>query len=175
MAKTIIITNGVATDNIANGSYEVSANVSGYDNASLNPSHITVSEGVSEYAFTIGANGNLTIHVTEDGTSGGTPVVGATFYRTDSEGTVYGDAVVTDSEGNAILANVPYGDGALAVYYKQTASDGSHEFSDEVLSITMTNQNETVEITNQLASVRTISLVDANYANLPLDGSLTLL
>ena len=174
MAKIITITDGVGTDTIANGTYGALANVEGYNNESLNPSSLTVTSGTNEYAFTIAATGTLTIHVTEDGTSTGTPVVGATFFRTDATGTTYGDSVVTDTNGDATLDNVPYGTNAPTIYYKQTASDGSHEFSTDVLNITMTTQTETVEITNALAATRTISLTDANYQNLPISGTITL-
>ncbi len=174
MAKVITILNGVGTDTVPNGNYAVTASVNGYDNSTINPDSILVQEGTNEYSFTIAATGTLTLHVTEDGSSTGTPVVGAKFYRTDSEGTTYGSEVVTDSNGDAVLANVPFGDPSLPIYYKQTESDGSHEFSDSVSSITMTTETETVEIINSLAATRTITLTDANYANLPVDGSLTL-
>lgn len=174
MAKIITITDGVGSDTIANGTYSALANVEGYNNESLNPSSLTVTSGTNEYAFTIAATGTLTLHVTEDGTSTGTPVIGASFFRTDATGTTYGDAVVTDTNGDAILDNVPYGTNAPTIYYKQTASDGSHEFSTDVLNITMTTQTETVEITNALAATRTISLTDANYQNLPISGTITL-
>lgn len=176
MDKQVIITNGVGTVDLINGSYAVSADVDGYDNNSIDPSSITVVEGTNNYSFTIAATGTLTLHVTEDGTSTGTPVVGATFIRTDAEGNEYGTVITTDSTGNAVFNNVPYdATNAPAVYYKQTASDGDHEFDNTVQSTTLTTQASTIEVTNQPGANRTFNLTDANYENLPIDaGTITL-
>ena len=175
MAKTIVINNGTGTSNLINDTYSVTAAVTGYDNTSINPSSINVVEGTNTYAFTISATGTLTLHVTEDGTQTGTPIVGATFVRTDSTGNTYGSAITSDSNGDAIFNNVPFdATNAPTIYFKQTASDGNHEFSDQVQSTTMTTSTSTVEIQNTVGALRTISLTDANYANLPIDGSLTL-
>ena len=174
MAKTITITNGVGTSDLINGTYSVTADVTGYDNASINPASISVVEGTNTYALTISSTGTLTLHVTEDGTSTGVAVVGATFIRTDSTGNEYGSVITTDANGDAVFNNVPYAaSGAPTIYYKQTASDGNHEFSTVVQSTTLTSQTATVEITNALGAQRTINLTDANYANLPVDGLLT--
>ena len=176
MAKNVIITNGSGTANLINDTYAVSATVNGYDNTSILPSSVNIEEGTNTYAFTISANGSLTLHVTEDGTSSGTPIIGATFVRTDSSGTEYGTAITTDSNGDAIFNNVPFAStNAPTIYYKQTASDGDHEFSSAVASTTLTTSTETVQIQNSLGASRTITLTDANYANMPIEtGSLTL-
>ena len=175
MAKIVNIVNGTGTAELINDTYSVTSNVTGYDNTSINPNSITVEEGTNTYALTISATGSLTIHVTEDGTATGTPIVGATFVRTDSEGTVYGDPVTTDAEGDAVLANVPFAEtSAPTIYFKQTASDGDHEFSTAVVNTSMTTSTSTIEIQNVVGATRTINLTDANYANLPVDGELTL-
>lgn len=175
MAKTITITNGTGSANVINGSYTVEAAVTGYNNASINPNSISVVEGTNTYAFTISATGTLTLHVTEDGTSSGTPVVGATFIRTDASGNEYGSAVTSDSNGDAVFNNMPYDStNAPTIYFKQTASDGEHEFNNAVQSTTMTSDTSTLQIENTLGALRTINLTDANYANLPIDGTLTL-
>lgn len=175
MAKTIVITNGSGTSNLINDTYSVTSSVTGYDNTSINPSSINVVEGTNTYAFTISATGTLTLHVTEDGTQSGTPIVGATFVRTDSSGNTYGSAITSDTNGDAVFNNVPFDStNAPTIYFKQTASDGDHEFSDQVQSTTMTTSTSTVEIQNTIGALRTINLTDANYENLPLDGSLTL-
>lgn len=174
MAKIINITNGVGTDNLINGSYTVEANVVGYDNTSINPNNIEVIEGTNTYNFTISATGSLTLHVTDDGTSTGSPIVGATFVRTDSEGNTYGNTITTDSNGDAIFEYVPYAaTDAPTVYFKQTASDSEHEFDASVQSTTLTTSTETLQIENTIGALRTINLVDANYEGLPLSGSLT--
>lgn len=175
MAKTVTITNGTGTVDLINDTYTVAADVIGYDNTSINPSSITVEAGTNTYAFTISATGTLTLHVTEDGTSSGTPIVGAVFVRTDSTGTEYGSSIITDSNGDAVFNNMPFdSSGAPTIYYKQTASDGNHEFDSTVQSTTMTTSTETIEVINQPGATRTITLIDSNYSNLPLTGSLTL-
>ena len=174
MNKNVTITNGSGTVDLINGNYNVTASVNGYDNTTINPSTINVVDGTNTYAFTIAATGTLTLHVTEDGTASGTPIVGATFYRTDSSGTEYGSVITTDSNGDAVFNNVPFAsDNAPTIYYKQTASDGDHEFSQTVASTTMTTSTSTIEIPNPSGATRTISLTDSNYSNLPI-GSATL-
>ena len=175
MAKTITITNGTGTGSLINNAYSVTASVAGYDNTSIDPASITVEEGTNTYAFTIAANGTLTLHVTEDGTASGTPIVGATFVRTDAAGYQYGDAITTDAQGDAILANVPYdATNAPTIYYKQTASDGDHEFEDNVKQIDLTESETTIQIANPAGDERTIRLTDANYANLAIEsGTIT--
>lgn len=175
MAKVVSITNGTGTAELINDTYTVTADVTGYDNTSIDPSTLNVVEGTNTYAFTISATGTLTLHVTEDGTTTGTPIVGATFVRTDSTGTEYGTPITTDASGNAVFNNVPFAaTGAPTIYYKQTASDGDHEFDSTVQNTTMTESTSTIEIINPVGATRTINLTDANYTNLPLDGSMTL-
>lgn len=176
MAKIININNGQGSEELINGQYTVEANVTGYENTSINPNSISVVEGTNTYQFTISATGTLTLHVTEDGTTTGTPIVGATFVRTDSTGTEYGGVITTDTNGDAVFNNVPYdATNAPTVYYKQTASDGDHEFINTVQQATLTTSTCTVEIQNAPGATRTITLTDANYSNLPIEsGTLTL-
>ena len=176
MAKTVIITNGSGSAELINDTYSVTADVTGYDNTSIDPTSISVTEGVNSYAFTVSATGTLTLHVTNDGTVSGTPIVGATFIRTDSAGTEYGSVITTDSNGDAVFNNVPFdATNAPTIYYKQTASDGDHEFDSTVQSTTMTTSTSTIQIENPSGATRTISLTDANYTNLPIEtGSITL-
>jgi len=176
MAKIVDITNGTGTVELINDTYTVTAEVTGYDNSTINPSSITVDASTNTYAFTISGTGTLTLHVTDTGTTAGTPIVGATFIRTDSAGTEYGSVITTDAQGNAVFNNVPFAEtGAPLVYYKQTASDGDHESDSTVQSTSLTTQTSTVEITNAPGATRTINLTDANYDNLPIEtASLTL-
>ena len=169
MAKLINITNGVGTGELINDTYSITASVTGYENATINPSSVSVVEGTNSYAFTIAANGSLTLHVTDDGTVSGNPIVGATFIRTDASGNEYGSVITTDSNGDAVFANVPYDStNAPTIYFKQTASDGDHEFSTSVQNTTLTTSTETLQIENAVGATRTINLTDANYANLPI-------
>ena len=176
MAKIVNITNGTGTTELINDSYTVEASVTGYENTTIDPSTLNVVAGTDTYAFTISATGTLTLHVTEDGTSTGTPIVGATFVRTDSTGTQYGTIITTDTNGDAVFNNVPFAtNNAPIIYYQQTASDGDHEFDGTLKNIQMTTSTETVEIQNTVGATRTINLTDPNYANLPIEsGTLTL-
>ena len=174
MAKIVTITNGTGTGELINDTYTVTANVTGYDNTSINPSTVNVVEGTNSYALTIAATGTLTLHVTEEGTQAGTPIVGATFIRADASGNEYGSTITTDTNGDAVFNNVPFADtGAPIIYFKQTASDGDHEFDATIQNTTMTTSTETLEIQNPVGATRTITLTDANYTNLPIDGTLT--
>lgn len=176
MAKIVNITNGTGTTELINDTYTVEANVTGYDNSSITPSTVNVEAGTNTYAFTVSATGTLTLHVTDDGTTTGNPIVGATFIRTDSVGTTYGSVVTTDTNGDAVFNNVPFAaTSSPTIYYKQTASDGDHEFDNTVKSTQMTTSTETIEIQNPVGATRTINLTDANYTNLPIEtGTLTL-
>ena len=176
MAKNVTITNGSGSTDLINGTYSVTADVTGYDNTSINPNSITVDAGTNSYAFTIAADGTLTLHVTEDGTTTGTPIVGATFKRTDSAGTEYGDVITTNASGDAVFNNVPFSaTGAPTIYYKQLASDGNHEFDNTIQSTTLTTNTETIQIQNPLGATRVVTLTDANYANLPIDAGTLIL
>lgn len=176
MEKDVVITNGTGSVELINGTYTVTADVVGYDNSTINPTSIVVDETTNTYAFNISATGTLTLHVTKEGTQGGTPIVGATFIRTDSAGTEYGTAVTSDTNGNAVFNNVPFAaTGAPTIYYKQLNSDGDHEFDDTVQSTTLTTSTQTNEVQNASGPTRTINLVDANYENLPVEaGTITL-
>ncbi len=170
MKKIINITNGTGTGELINDSYKVEANVVGYDNTSINPSNVDIVEGTNDYSFTIAATGTLTLHVTDNGTASGNPIIGATFIRTDSTGTEYGKQITTDDNGDAVFENVPFAaTGAPLIYYKQTASDGDHEFSTDVQNTSMTMSEETLQIENATGATRTINLVDSNYSNLPIE------
>lgn len=172
----ITITNGSGSKAILNGTYAVTSAVTGYDNTSVLPATQVVSSGVNAYAFTIAATGTLTLHVTEDGSPGGTPVAGAVFARCDSAGNVYGTPITTDVNGAADFPYVPFAaSGAPLIYYKQTASDGDHEFDPALTSTTMTTATKTVQVANTPAVTRTITLTDPNYTGLPIaSGTLTL-
>ena len=168
----VSILDGSGTAQVSNGTYNVTATASGYDNTSILPKSTTITDDVDTYDFTIAATGNLTIHVTEDGTSGGNPVQNAVFYRCDSSGTTYGDPITTDQTGTAVLANVPFvSDTGITIYYKQTATDNLHNFDNTLQNISMTGEAQTVEITNPLAETKTFNLKDANYDGLVINSA----
>ena len=173
----IPITNGKGSKELANGSYNVVANIPGYDNSTIDPATEEITDGVNEYTFTISATGTLTLHVSDDGTELGVPIEGATFYRCDASGNTYGDAIESDIDGNAVFEKVPFsteGD-APVIYFKQTLSDGEHTFDAELQNVTLDAETKTVEITNAVAENREFTVTDAYYANLPIsDGEITL-
>lgn len=178
MAKpyNVIITNGVGSSNVLNGEYSITSNTTGYNNLSIDPSTLNVVEGTNEYELKIEAEGALTLHVTETGESTGTAVIGAKFIRCDSEGNTYGTEIETDSVGNAVFNNVPYdASNAPTIYYKQTSSDGEHEFDGTLKNITLEASTKTLEVTNTPPVSRTFKLTDKNYLGLPIStGSITL-
>lgn len=178
MAKPyeILITNGKGSAAIATGSYSVTATVDGYDNLSIDPSTLEVNSDTDEYNLTISATGTLTLHVTDDGTEDGTAIVGAVFYRTDSTGNIYGNPITSNESGIAIFNNVPFNDtGDVNIYYKQTASDGEHDFDTEVVSTSMTSSTMTEEVFNPPASTKTLNLTDENYEGLPIENGTIIL
>ena len=176
MEHTIEIVNGTGTKNLISDKYNVTAKVNGYNNSTITPTQVNITDNVSTYIFKIKAEGTLTLHVTDNGQSSGTPIVGATFKRTDSLGNEYGALLSSDQSGNVTINNVPYNTNGetIKVYYKQLSSDEEHTFSTENQSITLTTEETTLEITNPPATTRTFNLTDEIY-NIPIEtGSLTL-
>ena len=171
MAKkyTINITNGTGTSNVVVDNYSATITSTGYKADSLVPKQISVTKEQASYAFTVAAEGTLTLHVTEEGTAEGTPVVGAKFVRCDSEGNTYGDEIQSNEQGNAVFNYLPYAaDGAPTIYYKQTASDGEHDYDNSLLDIQLLAQTYTQEIINSLPTLKTFTVTDANYSGLPI-------
>ncbi len=172
---TIPITNGKGSIELVTGTYNVTAVAGGYDSSTLAPTSVNIVNGVETYAFTISAKGTLTLHVTDTGdASTGIDIFGAKFVRTDSTGTILGTEITTDQEGNAVFNNVPYAaTDSNPIYYKQISSDGGHTFDDTVKSIIMTEETQTIEITNPTAPERHFTLMDASYTNIPvMDGQI---
>lgn len=168
---TIPISDGKGSLKIIDGTYGAEAAVTGYDASTLDPNSVTIVEGTDNYTFMISATGVMTLHVTETGSESGVAVVGAKFVRTDSQGTVYGEVISSDTSGNAKFENVPFAESdAPKIYYKQIASDGAHTFGSDVKEVTLTEETTTIEVTNPPAPERTFMLVDANYANIPIES-----
>lgn len=175
MAKyTVNIENGVGTKNVVAGTYNVDAVVNGYDSSTLTPTSIDVTDSEGTFNFEIGATGTLTLKVTDKNDGTGTPIVGATFVRCDSEGTTYGDPVTSNEQGEAVLNYIPYGELAPVVYFKQTASDGAHNYSNALQNTTLTTSAETVNIENEAPGEQTLNLTDKNYSGLKINGTINL-
>lgn len=174
---TIPITNGVGSIELVNGSYTVASSTLGYDNTSIDPTTLEITENVNEYNFTIAATGTLTLHVSDDGTDIGIAVVGAKFARCDAEGNTYGEEITSDINGNAVFNYVPFSETeeAPTIYYKQTLSDGQHDFDTQLKNVALTTQTHIVEVANPDAATRNFNFTDANYSGLPIaDGEIIL-
>lgn len=176
MQHNVPITNGKGNKELADGTYTVTSSTIGYDDSSITPAEQEITEGVHSYSFTIAATGTLTIHVSDDGTEIGVPIVGATFVRCDADGATYGEPITSDDSGNAVFNFVPFAaESAPAIYFKQTASDGEHTFNADLQNTTMDSETATLEIENAQAAAREFTLTDANYADLPIaDGEIIL-
>lgn len=169
MAKpyNITITNGEGTAQVINGEYQVTANAVGYLNSSIDPTSLTINNETDTYSLTIAASGSLIIHVSDDGTETGNPIVGATFYRTDSSGNNVGNPFTTDNEGKTTITYLPFAsENSPTVYYKQTISDGNHNFDNTVKEIILTEEETPIEIENSNPLTKTFILKDANYTDL---------
>ncbi len=171
----VTITNGEGSQAMQRGTYNVTAVANGYDTATLEPKTFTATEAPATQAFTLSANGTLTINVNETGAAGGTPITSGTLIMTDATGTTeYGQAVTIDANGDAVFENVPYGTTAepFQLYFKQLTTADGYNIFDGVISVAMTAQTQTEYVQNTAAAVQTFTLNDANY-NLPIDGTLT--
>ena len=110
MAQYVVnITNGSGSEKLPIGQYDVTAAVPGY-NGALDPTTFTATGSEGTQAFTISADGTLTLIVNETGAEGGTPVTAGTFIRCNSDGSeTYGPAKTIDATGNCVFDAVPYG------------------------------------------------------------------
>ena len=168
----VTIINGTGSQTMNAGTYSVSATYApGYDMQTLTPTTYTATSSSQTGAFTISANGTLTIIFNETGLEGGTPITSGTVVMTDATGTAqYGDVVEIDTNGTAVFNNVPYGSeqSAYTLYFKQLTSDENHNIYENVFTVGMGNQTQTEYIINKLKSVlQNFTLTDANYPNLP--------
>lgn len=177
MSVNVPITNGKGSVHVVTGTYGVAGTADGYMANTLEPTSVTITEGTSEYNFTIAATGTLTLHVTDDGTSVGIQVVGATFQRCDANGTTYGDAITTNGDGDAVFEHVPFSTVGEApkVYFKQLTSDEGHTFNSALQETSLTTATATIQIENPEANTKNFNLTDKNYEGLPVaDGNLVL-
>ncbi len=172
---TVTITNGQGSQVMQKGTYDVTAQATGYDVSTLTPQTFTATDAPQTQAFTLTANGTLTFNVNETGAAGGTPITSGSLVMTDSTGaTEYGQPVTINANGDAVFENVPYGTAAepFTLYFKQLASDDTHNPFEGVITVNMTAQTQTEYLQNSAAAEQTFTLQDANY-NLPIEGSLT--
>ncbi len=170
----VTITNGSGSQVMQKGTYDVTAEAAGYDVSTLSPTTFTATENAGSQAFTISANGTLTINVNETGAAGGTPITSGTLVMTDATGnTEYGQAVTIDASGNAVFENVPYGSTTepFQLYFKQLTTADGYNIFEGVIPVSMTAQTQTEYVQNTAAAEQTFTLRDANY-DMPIDGTL---
>ncbi len=171
----VTITNGSGSQVMQAGSYTVTAEATGYDVSTLSPTTFTATTSEGSQAFTLSANGTLTLNVNETGAAGGTPITSGTIVMTNADGSVeYGQAVTIDANGDAVFENVPYGTATepFQLYFKQLTTADGYNVYDGVISVAMTAQTQTEYVQNTAAAEQTFTLTDANY-DLPIDGALT--
>ena len=171
----VTITDGTGSQSMKAGAYNVTVtNAPGYDVTSLTPTTYTAGTSAGSGAFTLSANGTLTIVVNETGEHGGTPVTSGSIVMTDSSGnTQYGSEVSINSNGEAVFNNVPYGttETPFTLYFKQLSTDANHNIHEGVISVDMANQTQTKYVQNTPIALQTITLTDANYSGLPIPNA----
>ncbi len=170
------ITNGTGSEQMQAGTYTVSATAQGYDTSTLSPTTYTATESEGSQAFTITANGTLTLTFNETGDDGGTPITSGSVIMTDATGaTEYGTAQTISATGVATFNNVPYGTAGepVTLYFKQLTSDGSHNIYDGIISVSMTSQTQNQYVINTVLANQTFTLTDSVYGMPVTDATLT--
>ncbi len=176
MAYQVTITNGTGSLAMQKGEYAVTCTqAQGYNLTSLSPTTYTVTTAPGSQAFTLTADGTLTLTVNETGAQGGTPITSGSIVMTDQTGaTEYGSAVTIDQTGVATFNNVPYGDGTnpITLYFKQTATDADHNLYESVITVTMDAQTVTSYVKNDPIALQSFTLTDATYSGLPVGDAI---
>lgn len=172
----VTINNGSGSENMELGEYTVAATYApGYDMSTLQPTSYTVSSAGQTGAFTLSANGTLTIIFNETGAAGGTPITSGSVVMTDATGeTQYGPVVEIDSTGTAVFENVPYGSAqsGYTLHFKQLTSDENHNVYPDVFTVGMGDQTQTEYILNTPNTVeQNFTLTDANYTGMPIEDA----
>lgn len=159
------ITNGVGSTEMKSGSYSVSVSANGYEATSLSPTSYTATAAEGSGAFTLSANGVLTIIFNETGAEGGTPVTSGSVVMTDSTGaTEYGSPVSISSAGVATFSNVPYNaDTPYMLYFKQISTDDNHNIYEGVFIVGMGAIAQTEYVINTPIATQSFTLTDAEY------------
>ncbi len=172
----VTITDGVGSRTMNLGTYTVSAtSAPGYDLSTLTPTSYTVDATSQTGAFTLSANGTLTINFNETGEAGGIPITAGSVAMTNSTGeTQYGTVTQIDTNGVATFNNVPYGSAQApyTLYFKQLTSDATHNIYPGVFMVNMGAQTQTKYVQNTpITSLQNFTLTDANYTDLPINSA----
>ena len=159
------ITNGVGSTEMKSGQYDVTVSLRGYDPSTLSPTTFTAPDFSYGANFTVSANGTLTLIFNETGAAGGTPVTGGSVVMTDSTGeTQYGSPIAIGANGEAVFEHVPYdGDEPFVLYFKQLSTDDNHNVATGIITVNMSEANQTEYVLNTPIALQTFSLTDVNY------------
>lgn len=159
------ITNGVGSAAMKSGTYTVTASANGYDATTLSPTSYTATAAAGSGAFTLSADGVLTIIFNETGAEGGTPITSGSVVMTDASGeTQYGSPISIGADGTAVFNNVPYNlDTPYLLYFKQLSSDDGHNVYSGVFAVGMGSAAQTEYIVNSPIAEQSFNLTDANY------------
>lgn len=133
----------------------------------------TATEAEGSQAFTIAATGTLTLHVNETGAEDGTPVIGGTFIRCNSDGTeTYGTAKTIDASGVCTFEVVPFGTGEapVSVYVKLLTGNDSHNLHEDVVTASMDEESKTQYVRNAPVITQIFTFAYANCAGLHMNG-----
>ena len=163
------ITNGAGSQQMKSGNYAVTATASGYEATTLSPTVYTATGSEGTGAFTLSANGVLTLIFNETGASGGTPVTSGTVVMTDAAGTTqYGSPVSISATGEAVFNNVPYDtETPYVLHFVQLTTDDGHNVYSGVITVNTSAATQTEYVVNAPIAAQNITLTDANYSGLP--------
>lgn len=165
----VTITDGKGSAAMKPATYSVTANADGYESTTLSPTAFTATAEGADGAFTMSANGVLTIIFNETGAQGGAPITGGSVVMTDSTGAArYGSEITIGTNGEAVFNNVPYSAASpYALYFVQLTSDDAHEPFAGVITVNMNAAAQTEYVANAAYTLQTVTLTDANYSGLP--------
>ncbi len=162
------ITNGVGSQAMKNGNYAVSVTANGYDATTLQPTTYTAAQGGAG-AFTLRANGTLTLTFNETGEEGGAPITSGTVVMTDGTGTThYGQPVAIGANGEAVFNNVPFSaETPYVLYFTQLETDEAHNIHVGVITVNMNAATLTQYVLNSPLAEQSFTLTDETYTGLP--------
>ena len=166
----VTITDGVGSESMKKGNYSVTVVANGYEATTLSPDAFTAADTAGTGAFTLSANGTLTLTFNETGASGGTAVTSGSVVMTDSAGTTeYGSPVTIGATGEAVFTNVPYNaDTPYVLYFVQKTTDAGHNVFDGVITVNMSEAAQSQYVVNLPIAEQSFTLTDANYSGLPI-------
>ena len=164
------ITDGVGSQDMKKGTYAVTVSANGYEATTLNPTTFTATENVGGENFTLSANGVLTLIFNDTGAIGGAPITEGSVVMTNETGdTEYGEPITINAGGEAVFNNVPYNHAtAYVLYFKQLATDASHNIYEGVITVNMNSAAQTEYVLNAPIAAQNFTLTDANYSGLPI-------